>query len=435
MSDNPSNATYFREEPNSTARSTTATQASVSLAPVETSLATAAPLKRIMGLDVTRGLAIIGMMAVHIYNNFNGNGSPTAAYAIAAGRSAATFVLMAGVSLALMTGGRNPVHGRDRAPAAAALAVRALMIGVIGFSLAYLNLAVTEILEYYFILFLLAIPFITLRPRALTALTVTIAVLMPAFTVLIWNHVPQVAFSTSPTFSALLHPYPTAVGLLITGEYPALAYLAYICAGLAIGRLNLSSPRIAARLIGGGVALALAAWFTSTLLLEHFGGLRALEAAGAADGAAGPAQVRDYLLWQPDQVSSWWWLGVRAPYVATPFNLLGTIGVAMALIGAMLLVTRTRVGATLLKPVAAVGSMSLTVYVVHLIYLSFDPLAAYNTQSYVIQVIAALIFATLWRRYLGQGPLERIIAVAARHARRAVAARGAAKADRQVQTT
>jgi uncharacterized membrane protein YeiB len=438
MSDNKSNLADSQQEPER--RSTilehgeTEAPSRMAAAPAaDTSIAMAAAPKRIMGLDLTRGLAVLGMMAVHVYPDFNGNGTPSVAYAVAAGRSAATFVLMAGVSLALMSGGRHPVEGRARTAAVAGLAVRALMIGFIGFVLAYFPLPVSDILPYYGVMFLLAIPLIGFRPQVLVCLAIVVALVVPVLTLVIGGHIPDVSLSQNPEFGALLHPYRLAVGLLITGEYPALPLMAYICAGLAIGRLNLSSTRVAARLLGGGLALAVGAWVTSQLLLLHMGGLDGLRAAGAAPNGMSPGQVHNYLLWQPDNVSSWWWLAVRAPYSATPIDLLHTMGVAVAVLGAMLLLSR--VAAPILRPLAALGSMTLTIYCAHLVYVSFDPLADDPLLSYVVQVSAALIFAVIWRRVRGQGPLEKVIAVAAGRTRRAVAAHGAARDHRQVQTT
>jgi uncharacterized membrane protein len=68
---------------------------------------------RVIGVDVTRGIALFGMMSVHVLPTFNDNGTPTAATVVASGRSAATFVVAAGVSLAFISGGRTMVHGRD----------------------------------------------------------------------------------------------------------------------------------------------------------------------------------------------------------------------------------------------------------------------------------------------------------------------------------
>jgi uncharacterized membrane protein len=232
--------------------------------------AAGAPTKsRIMGVDATRGLAVLGMMAVHVFPDFNVDGTPTITLAVAAGRSAATFALLAGVSLAFMTGGRHPVEGQARTAAAAGLAVRALLIGFIGLALGYSGTGASVILPYYGVLFLLAIPLIGLRPWVLACVAIVIALVVPVFTLVIRAHLPDGDLGVDPTFGSLLHPYRLAVALLITGVYPALAFMAYICAGLAIGRLKLSSTRVAARLLGGGLALAVSAWVTSSVLLLY----------------------------------------------------------------------------------------------------------------------------------------------------------------------
>jgi uncharacterized membrane protein len=374
---------------------------------------------RIMGVDAARGLALLGMVAVHVYPNFNDGNTPSMVYVVVAGKAVALFVLLAGVSLAFITGGRHPVEGRARTAVAASLAVRALLIGFIGLTLGYTGQSVDVILPYYGVLFLLAIPLIGLRPAVLACLAIVIALVVPVFTLLIGDSIRGVALANNPTFHSFLQPYLLAVGLLFTGPYPALAYMAYICAGLAIGRLELSSIRVATRLLGSGLALAISSWVTSSVLLLHMGGLQRLR--DAAPAGTTPDQLTDnVLLWSPDHISSWWWLAIRAPYSATPIDLLYTIGVAMAVLGAMLLLTQ--VAAPVLRPLAAAGSIMLTIYSAHVVYMAFDPLSNYPFISFAVQVATALVFAVIWQRARGRGPLETVVAVAARGTRRAVAA-------------
>jgi len=78
-------------------------------------------------------------MAVHVFATFDRHGTPTLATVLAEGRSATTFVLVAGVSLAFLSGGQGVVEGRARTAAAAGIAVRALLIGAIGLLLGYAN--------------------------------------------------------------------------------------------------------------------------------------------------------------------------------------------------------------------------------------------------------------------------------------------------------
>src|SRR3954467_10633639 len=79
---------------------------------------------RVAGVDVARGVALVGMMAVHAFPTFTDSGTPTVATVVSAGRSATTFVLLAGVGLAFISGGRTVVQGRKRTAVATGLAVR-----------------------------------------------------------------------------------------------------------------------------------------------------------------------------------------------------------------------------------------------------------------------------------------------------------------------
>ncbi|MGB7448960.1 MAG: hypothetical protein WA892_07520, partial [Ornithinimicrobium sp.] len=193
---------------------------------------------------------------------------------------------------------------------------------------------------------------------------------------------------------------------------------------LVIGRLDLASRRVATGLFSGGLALAVSASTLSWLLLGPLGGEQALYAT-ASQGGMSTTDVADTLVWgaggtTPTQ--TWWWLAVDAPHSSTPLDLLHTGGTAVALIGGMLLLARS--WPRVLTPLTAVGSMTLTLYTAHILFMSspLDVFAA--TPGYVIQVVLALCFAAIWRTAVGQGPLESLTAAAGKAARR--------KAERQV---
>jgi uncharacterized membrane protein len=83
-----------------------------------------APAKaRFLGVDVTRGIALFAMLAANTFSVLNDNGTPTFAVKTVTGRSATLFVMVAGISLAFITGGRHPVQGRARRATAAGIAV------------------------------------------------------------------------------------------------------------------------------------------------------------------------------------------------------------------------------------------------------------------------------------------------------------------------
>ena len=377
---------------------------------------------RLIGVDVARGLALIGMIASHSFDTIDDTGNPTLVHAIAGGRSAATFVLVAGVSLAFLSGRTTPRSGPERNGIRAGLAVRAVLIGAMGLALGLLYPVngVEGILPVYGLMFLLAIPLLYRPPLSLIGIAAALIALAPVLIVATADaELPYAGVRADPTFSTLVHdPVGLLVQLFLTGVYPAVVYLSYLCVGLAIGRLDLSARRVGWWLLGGGLALAVLARGASALLLYRMGGLaRLLEAGGLGND---PEHV-NALLWEESKPpTSWWYLAVPAPHAYSPIDLLHTLGSAAAVLGAALLLTRVPLVARLLWPLAAVGSMSLTLYSAHLVFLATPVPEDQDVLLFVSMLAGTLVLATAWRWRFRQGPLEKLVAVPATAARLAV---------------
>lgn len=269
---------------------------------------------RIVGVDVARGLALLGMFSVHVFGAFDEAGSPTPAWMFAGGRSSATFAVTAGIGLAFTTGGHRPATGR---PATVAVAARAGVIALIGLLLGYASRAadldVDVILVFYALLFLIAIPLLGLGPRTLAALSLTLAVGAPFAVHALRGVLPEPAFDGDPTLQDVVtDPLGLLSDLLVHGDYPVLAWTAYLCAGLALGRLDLTSRKVAPRLLGGGLALVAGVWLVSSLVLFRFDGLRYLWRAEF------PGASRAEALWDSPDGVTWWALLSRAPHSTTP---------------------------------------------------------------------------------------------------------------------
>ena len=76
--------------------------------------------RRIAGLDLARGLAVIGMFAAHLLWIDPFDIADLSTWTdVVNGRSSILFATLAGISIALLTGGRVPVSGaaRERAKA------------------------------------------------------------------------------------------------------------------------------------------------------------------------------------------------------------------------------------------------------------------------------------------------------------------------------
>jgi hypothetical protein len=328
---------------------------------------------RIEGVDLARGLALLSMMAAHVFDA----DEPSTVATVAADCSVTTFALVAGVSLALMSGGNRV--GRERAAIRAGIAVHAVLIAVIGLALGFTGRA-DIVLPCFAVLFLLAIPLLGLRPWMLTRIAaVLLLVAPPLITATLVSAAPRSV--DDPTFATVItDPSGLVIGLFLTGFYPVIAYLAYICAGLAIGRMDLSSVQVAYRLVLGGL------------------------------GAVAMGML--WLMLPPPHAHSWMVL----------IHDVHALGAAMTVVGASLLVVRVPVSARLLWPIRTAGTMPLTLYSAHVLVLVPGVLEHEPVVLYLSLVAGGLVFEVLWRAFVAQqqGPLEWLVGEASRRVRCAV---------------
>jgi uncharacterized membrane protein len=365
--------------------------------------------RRVVGVDVARALALLGMMATHMLPGRIGFDVPWPQQ-LACGRASALFAVLAGVSVALVSGRERPVRGRQRDAAGMRLAVRALLIGVVGLGLGTLDSGIAVILTYYAVLFVIGLPFLGLGAGRLAALAAGWVLAAPVASQLLRPHLPERGFG-SPVPGDLGHPWQLATELTFTGYYPTFVWLAYLLAGMAIGRCRLSSARTACGLLISGVALAVAATFVSHWLTSRAGVHSAL-ARTYPDAAAADPRELDALLTHglrgTTPTGSWWWLSTVAPHSGTPPDLAQTVGTAMAVIGACLLATRAQRG--LWATTFGAGAMTLTLYSLHVGLMArghwphLQPPGHYGEQVLLVLATGAT-FALVPLR----GPLESLV--------------------------
>jgi hypothetical protein len=380
---------------------------------------------RVLGVDVARSFALIGMMSVHIFPALRPDGSMHPSYVVAAGRAAALFAVLAGVGLALATGGARPPD-RLRAARAGVLARAVVLLGL-GLLLGRVDSPPLVILAYYGLLFVLAIPFLALQARQLAVLAVLAAVVTPVISQLVRSAVTPTPISEPAGRDVLKE-------LFLTGTYPALTWTAYLFMGLAIGRSDLRRRGIQVGLLVGGAAVAVVAKLVSSALLA---------AAGDVDRLRVSLPPGDFLaqdtgrwlregLFGTTPTTDWRWLLISSPHSGTTFDLAHTCGTSAAVLGACLLAVRYLPRWSYL-PLAATGSMTLTLYTAHVLALTKgspllmdDPLHLWLTH-----VAVAVAVATLWRTLIGRGPLEWLAARADHLARRLVGGASAPAVDQR----
>lgn len=345
---------------------------------------------RITGMDVARGLAVIGMMGAHLDLSEDLSWSPSSWQALVYGRSAALFAVLAGVSIALLSGGARPASGGALVRARGRILVRAAWVFFIGGLLELLGAPVLVILGVYAILFVLAVPFLRWAPRRLIFLAAVLAVLAPPVSLLLAQ--VAVAADAEGAFASLV----------LTGPYPALWWAVFVLVGLAVGRLDLSSRLVRVRLLVAGAAAAVVGYalgWLSTQLLAR--GVAHPEPADAYERMPG---------WDEETVGQWdWtWLSGAQPHTGTTFWLLASTGFAVAVIAACLVAADAL--PRLSFPIASVGAMALTVYSLHIVVLGvFPPDGTYGGIVWLFYIVGAIVFAVTWRTVAGRGPIERIL--------------------------
>lgn len=358
---------------------------------------------RVDAVDVARGIALIGMMLVHIGPRGEPFEVPPVGDLIAGGRAAPLFAMLAGVALTL-------VHQRDPdgAGSVRATVVRSVLLIALGLGLGSLDgMPAFIILAFYGLMIVVALPFRSLDSRRLALATLAWAVVAPIL--LIGAQVLHDPVDAKQAeLSELLHPVDLLMELIVWGAYPAGVWLAYLLVGLLVGRLDLRQARIAWRLTGVGAALV-----ASTLAVGYL-----LLSTGAMQDRHGQGwpllfAPRGY----PAVDASWNDLLLLGAHTSAPLNVISSIGSSLLVIGVCALLVRLPWSELPLLPLRAAGSMTLTLYTIHVLWFwraseSWDSPALLlpgTYQHWILQVVVLCTAAMIWQQFMGRGPLESLM--------------------------
>ncbi|MEV4687951.1 heparan-alpha-glucosaminide N-acetyltransferase domain-containing protein [Microbacterium sp. LWH3-1.2] len=343
---------------------------------------------RIGGVDLARGLAVLGMFAAHLLWITEPFAvlDPGTWVAVVSGRSSILFATLAGVSIGLVTGGRSALTGDAMNTARGRLAVRAGLLWVLGILLIATGVPVFVILPAYALMFLLALPLTSLPARVLLPLAGALALFLPFV---------QVVLDALPFWSS---PLGEPVSLGLGWHYPFLTWIAFVVAGLGVARAGVTRLRVQVWLVVAGVLLAAVGY-----------GL------GAANGSDPDAEAASYLgaLWT-----------VR-PHSTGLLEVIGSGGFALAVLGLCLLACRT-VLVWVALPLRAVGAMPLTAYTLQLVVWAVVAAAVLDRVGDLVGfralepfwplTIGTVALCTAWALLVGRGPLETLLDTASRFA-------------------
>ncbi|KQY41924.1 heparan-alpha-glucosaminide N-acetyltransferase domain-containing protein [Cellulomonas sp. Root137] len=322
-------------------------------------------MRRIVGIDVARGLAVLGMMTAHVGPDDHGPVPPGGFSQLADGRPAALFVVLAGVSLALLSGSSAPVVGTRLVQARVRILVRALLLFALGELLILLATPVVVILPTYGLLFAIGCVALRWSRAALLTAAGVVAVVGPPL--------------GQGIAASLEGARPTVLAQITVGHYyPAIVWTAYLLVGLAVGRSDLRSTRL--RGVGALVGVGL-------VVVGH-----------------GGSWVAMHVLGWPEA------LATTEPHSSTTFEVVGNVGVALLVIAGCLVVADR--WPRVLAPLAAVGALALTAYTVHIVVIA--ALGQGVVYQATLEVWLAFVLTTtalcwLWAVSVGRGPFEWVL--------------------------
>ncbi len=349
---------------------------------------------RQIGFDVARALAVVGMVIVNFKVTLSADryGTDWLVWLVGLldGRAAATFVILAGVGISLIS--RRARENNDVLALSEnrkTLLKRALFLFCFG--LVYAPVWPADILHFYGVYLLIGAALLTASDRKLWSLSVVTAL---GFVVLLfffdydkgwdWNTLHYAGFWT---FSGMVRH------LFFNGFHPVLPWVAFLLAGMWLGRQDLTQTAIRRRLLTCALCAVVAAETLSHLLTAEM-----LTAFPEED----PADIVG--------------LFGTAPIPPMPLYLISSGGSAITVIVLCTMATERFAHLSgLFQPLVAIGQMALTLYVAHVVFGLgiLEALGSLNDQSITMALFSALCFFTasmafalLWRRYFKHGPLE-----------------------------
>ncbi|SAI69552.1 Predicted membrane protein [Bordetella ansorpii] len=333
---------------------------------------------RLDGLDLARYLALAGMVLVNfrLAMQPRPDGPPwlQALFDGIEGKASAVFVVLAGLGLSLAT--------RDQAPGEAWTWTvrRAMFLMAVGL----LNQLVfpADIIHYYAVYFLLALPWLHAGKEGLYGGVLGVA------SVSLWAQL-NFDYARGWDWHSLRYDGFWTWGgfvrnLLFNGFHPVLPWLALFLYGMLLGQFALPRARMQWMLMAGG-ALAM----------------------GAASGVA----------WLGEGTVGGW-LVSTAPMPPGPVYLLMGVGVASVAIGASLRIAGGWPGGPW-RALLPAGRMTLSLYLAHIL-LGMSTLQALGALdgSWTLSETAAAasvfvacgtVFAWAWSRVMPQGPVETLM--------------------------
>lgn len=351
--------------------------------------------KRIVGIDVARALAVIGMIIVNFKVVFGevGSGWLKSIAHIFDGKAAATFVVLAGVGLALMTNSALKNNDATRLKLANNRIIkRAIFLFFVGLS--YIWIWPADILHFYGIYMLITLLFISRTSNQILIGTSAIILLFPVL-VSIFNYEVGWNFTTL-TYIDFWSFEGFFRNLFYNGFHPVIPWTSFMLFGLWLGKQDLNNDAFVKKTFWISLVFFLLIQVLSRGALMIF------------------SNVDDQSFAEINAI-----LGTD-PMPPMPIYMLNGIAIASCTISFCILLAKKFEKNIVIDALNKTGQLALTFYVAHVIIgmglieeFGSKELGEYSINFSVAYALvfsfSCIIFAAVWLKYRKSGPLEWII--------------------------
>lgn len=351
--------------------------------------------ERIIGIDIARALAVIGMIIVNFKIVLGENGlSWVKSFASAFdGKAAATFVVLAGVGLALMT--NSALRNNDSQKLQTArirIAKRALFFFIVGLS--YIVIWPADILHFYGIYMLVILLLLTSNEKTILISAITFILLYPLLFAFL-------NYETGWNFDTLeYHDFWTFNGffrnLLFNGFHPVMPWTSFMLFGFWFGKQDLNSDRFIKK-----------AFWVSSFTFVVIQILSRLSISFLSEGNEQTARELSEII------------GTN-PMPPLPIYMFSGIAISMSIISACIIIGKRFSSNKILLALNKTGKLALTFYVAHVIIgmgiievINPEKMGNYPIEFSVgyalIFSLLCVLFATFWLKRRETGPVEWIM--------------------------
>ena len=357
------------------------------------SVHTALPMKdRIIGIDVARAVAVIGMIIVNykVVLGDHGEGWVKSFANVFDGKAAATFVMLAGVGLALMTNAalRNNDTQKLRL-ARVRIAKRALFLFIVGLS--YIIIWPADILHFYGIYMLVILLILRSSEKIIVGAALTLILVYPLLLSL-WN------YETGWNFDTLDYPdFWTFNGffrnIFLNGFHPVIPWTSFMLFGFWFGKQDLQDNNF----------LQKAFWISASTFVA----LQILSYVSIIWLSAGDDQTASALR---DIIGT-------HPMPPLPIYMFNGIAIATVVLSGSIIIGKRFSANKILLALYKTGQLSLTFYVAHVIIgmgvietINPNKMGLYPIEFSVgyalVFCLLCVLFASYWLPTRNSGPVE-----------------------------